>query len=360
MILDNLSQTKRLDRGEVYKSIETLPDQVRQVLEDARLIKVPREFSAVKGGISQVVVNGMGASNLGAGVVKAVFADQIKLPISIVPGYAVPANVGKNTLYIISSYSGNTEEPLSVYREVKKRGAKIMAITSRGKGKLEKLMIKENIPGYIYAPEFNPSGVPRIGLGYNVFGLAVMLAKAGLFKIKINEVKDIIASMEIWDRELRPLAPAKYNQAKLLAQEFYNKIPIAVGAEFLMGNLRVMRNQFCESGKNFAGYLTVPELNHYAMEGLSCPASNKKNLIFFFIDSDLYHPRVRKRVELTKKIVKKNRIKYIEHKLTSSTKLGQAFECLQLGMWVTYYLGILNKKNPATNPWVDWFKGKLG
>lgn len=354
-ILDNPSQIKRIDKSNVYKSIETFPDQIRQVLEEAHLIKVPYEYSK----INKVAVNGMGASNVGAGIVKSVFGSELKVPVSITPGYFVPAKVDKNTLYVLSSYSGNTEEPLSVYSEVKKRGAKVLGITSKGRGKLEKLMLKENIPGYIYRAEFNPSGVPRIGLGYSIFGLAVLLAKAGLFKIKIGEIKDIIASLEIWDREQRIEINAKNNMAKKLAMAFYNKIPIAVGAEFLLGNLRVLRNQLNESGKNFASYLVAPELNHYAMEGLAYPRSNRKNLLFFFIDSALYHPRVKRRMALTKTVVKKNKIKYIEIKLSSKNKLAQSFELLQLGTWASYYLGILNKSDPATNPWVDWFKRKL-
>lgn len=353
--LDNLKQIKYLDKSNVYKSIETLADQVRQVLDDARLIKVPHDFSK----ISQVVVNGMGASNLGAEIIKSVFNAEIKVPIIITPGYEVPGNVDKNTLYIMSSYSGNTEEVLSVYKEVKKRGAKIMAITSHGKGELEKLMLKDNIPGYIYKPDFNPSAVPRIGLGYNIFGLAVLLAKAGVFKISVPEVKDMIASLEIWDRELRPEIKTKNNRAKKIAQLTFDKTPIIIAGEFLTGNLKALRNQFCESGKNFAGYLTVPELNHYAMEGLARPKSNRKNLIFFFIDSPFYRPQIKKRMELTKKIVKKNGIRYIEHKLLGKTKLTQSFEFLQLGTWTTYYLGALNRTNPATNPWVDWFKNQL-
>lgn len=355
-ILDNPSQIKRMDKSHIYKSIETLPDQIRQVLGEAHLIKVPYEYSKV----NQVVVNGMGGSNLGVGIVKSAWSREIKVPITILSGYEVPANVDNNTLYVISSYSGNTEEPLSVYRELKKRKAKIIAITARGRGKLERLMIKDNIPGYIFTPEYNPSQVPRLGLGYSIFGTAVLLAKAGLFKIKIGEMKDIVASLEIWDREFRLEIPAKYNKAKKLARELFNRIPMAVGAEFLIGNLRVLRNQFCENGKNFAGYLTVPDLNHYAMEGLSFPLSNRKNLAFLFIDSPFYHPRIKRRMLLTKKVVKKNGIKYIEIQLSSKNKLTQSFELLQLGTWASYYLGILNKSDPATNPWVDWFKKRLG
>lgn len=355
MVLDDLKRIKKFDKSEVYKSIETFPDQVRQVLSDARLIKIPREYSKV----NQVVVSGMGGSNLGAGIVKAVFANQIKVPVTITPGYSVPASVDNNTLYVLSSYSGNTEETLSVYKEVKKRKAKIIAITSRENGKLEKLMLKDNIPGYIFKPDFNPSGEPRLGLGYSIFGTAVMLAKAGLFKISVLEAKDIIADLEIKDRELRPTEKFTINKAKRYAFEIYNKIPVVAGAEFLTGNLRTMRNQFCETSKNFAAYLIIPDMNHYAMEGLTSPKNNRRNLIFFFLDSDFYHLRNQKRIELTKKVIMKNNIKVIEHKLSCPTKFGQALELLQLGTWVTYYLGILNKKNPKTVPWVDWFKKEL-
>jgi len=355
MKLNNLILPKKGEVSRVVESIQFLPDQVRQVLTEARLIKIPASYSK----INEVVVNGMGGSNLGAGIVKAVFSDKMNVPLTIVPGYQVPAHVGKNTLYIISSYSGSTEEPLSVYKEVRKRGAKIAAITSRGQGKLEELMIKDNIPGYIFKPEFNPSNQPRLGAGYMIFGLAVMLAKAGLFKIKVKEIEDLIADLEIWDRRLRPGVKTKNNQAKKIVASLFGRQPILVGAEFLIGNLRILRNQLCENSKNFASYLILPELNHYALESLANPKSNRKNLVFFFLDSKLYHPRVQKRSRLTKQVVKKNKIELLSYNLTGNTKLVQAFETLQLGTWVSFYLAILNKVNPAEINWVDWFKKQL-
>ena len=95
------------------------------------------------------------------------------------------------------------------------------------------------------------------------------------------------------------------------------------------------------------------------MEGLVNPKSNKNNLLFFFIDSKLYHPRVQKRARLTKQVVSKNGIKVVDYKLKSKTKLGQALEMLQLGSWISYYLGISNSVDPVKIPWVDWFKKQL-
>jgi glucose/mannose-6-phosphate isomerase len=354
--LDNLKKIYKLDTGQVAKTIELLPSQLRQVLEESRLIKIPHDYSKA----TRVVINGMGGSSLGAYIIKSALSDQLKAPIDVISGYEVPAYVDKHTIYVISSYSGNTEEPVGTYREAKKRGAKILAITEYGpKSFLGKLMLKDNIPGYIFKPENNPANQPRLGVGYSVFGIMTMLAKAGLFTIKVREIENTIASMEIWSRELRPEENTKINLAKKMALNIHGKIPVLVSGGFLAGNLHAMRNQINECAKLFSAYLVLPDLNHYAMEGLVNPTSNKKNLAFVFFDSNLYHPRVQKRAELTKEVVKKNGVKIFSHTLRGDSKITQAFELLQFGSWVSYYLGILNNVNPVKIPWVDWFKKEL-
>ncbi|MFH1661687.1 MAG: SIS domain-containing protein [Candidatus Falkowbacteria bacterium] len=355
MILNDLNKIKKLDKGDAKESIKLLPDQVKHVLQDSRLINIPKDYSK----INQVIVHGMGGSNIGARIIKSVFSDQIKFPINISAGYKVPAYVDKNTLYILSSYSGTTEEVLSVYKEVKKRGAKILAITAHGNGKLEKLMIKDKIYGYIFNPEFNPAGQPRLALGYSVFGIASMLSNAGLFKINESEIKNIVSNLEKFNKKLIPEVNAKNNLAKNIAVKLQDKQIVLVGAEFLEGNIKTLRNQICETSKNFTSYLTLPDLNHFAMESLGNPKSNINNLVFFFIDSDLYHPRIKKRSILTKEVVNKNKIKIVDHKLFGKTKLAQSFELLQLGTWISYYLGMLNGVDPVSIPWVDWFKKEL-
>jgi glucose/mannose-6-phosphate isomerase len=355
MNLDEQKIYKKLDTGRVAKSIEMIPAQMKQVLNEAHLVKVPREYNRV----TQVVVNGMGGSNIGIGLVRSALSDQIKLPITITPGYQVPASVDKNTLYLLSSYSGNTEEVLSVYAEVKKRGAKILAICELGNNQLARLMMKNNIAGYMFKPECNPSGQPRLGLGYSVLGATMLMAKAGLFSIKENELENIVAKLELSDQTLRPGVPIKRNKVKRLALELYGKIPVIVAAEFLTGNLNILRNQFNETSKNFASFLELPDLNHYALESLTNPKSNKNNLVFLFFNSLLYHPRVERRADLTKQVVKKNKIKFIEHRLYGTSKLEQALGMMQFGCWLTYYLAMLNNVNPVKIPWVEWFKKEL-
>ena len=354
-ILDDINYINKIDVDKGYKSFELLPDQIRQVLGDSLAISIPSEYSQV----NNIVVAGMGGSNLGARLAKGLFVDELKAPLDILAGYEVPAYVDENTLFVLSSYSGTTEEVLSVYPEAKKRGAKIIGITSKsGKG-LERMMMEDDIPGYIFEPKHNPSNSPRLAVGYAIFGLAVLLARAGMMKLDVKEIENIVDVMEVNDRGLRPEAGSEINKAKQIALELRGKLPVVVAAEFLSGNAFIMRNQFCETAKNFANYLVLPDLNHFAMEGLAYPGGNKNSIVFINFLSDLYAERVQERFELTKQVVEKNGLKVVEYKLKGESRLEQSMEMLQFASYVTYYLAMLNEQNPLPNPWVDWFKDSL-
>lgn len=356
MNLDKASIYQKLDQSRVADSITFLPRQLHQVLDDAPAITIPKSYSR----INNILVNGMGGSNLGARILRSIMKESLPIPFDIEPGYQIPGYVGPDTLYVLSSYSGNTEEPLSVYPEVKKRKAKILAICSSRDNRLKRLMEKEKIPGYIFDPRENPCGEPRLGVGYSILGIIMLLSRSGIFKISATEIEKIIIQLERSDLGLRINVPIEKNIAKKSAIQLYKHIPVLIGAEHLEGNLHALRNQYCESAKNFCEYLTVPDLNHFALEGLSYPAANAKNLIFFFFLSSLYHPRVQKRIALTEKAVSKNGIATIKYKLKGTARLAQAFELLQFGSWLTFYAGIANGIDPVNTPWVAWFKKELG
>ena len=353
MNLNNIEQITKLDKNELAKSISLIPAQIKQILEDTREIKIPAEYK----NIDQIVISGMGGSNLGPKIIKSVYSNEIKVPFSINADYQIPDSVTKHTLFILSSYSGNTEEVLHTYKEAKKRKAKIMIVTAGGK--LAEIIKKDNLPGYVFEDINNPSGQPRIGIGYSIACLLVLLSKAGVLKINKEGLKKTTDELEKESKKLKVGVNIQNNPAKKIAEQTHGKQVVLVGAEFLEGNIEAMRNQFCENGKNFASYLILPNLNHFAMEGLADPSDNKEDIIFLFIDSDLYYDRIQKRGDLTKRVVKKNKIEVLSYKLKNKTKLEQALELLQLGTWVTYYSGLLNERNPGTIYFVDWFKKQL-
>jgi len=216
------------------------------------------------------------------------------------------------------------------------------------------------VAGYLIDERHNPCGEPRMGISYSVTGLLGLLRQAGVVNVSDNEIKSVILFLKKVKKkfDIRRLASA--NIAKQIALDLKDKIPVIITADFLSGNAHVMTNQINENAKNFSFYYVVSELNHHLMEGLKKPGTNSKNLKFVFFDSSLYYEKNRKRIEITKDVVRKNKIGYIGVELEGMTQLEQSFEMLLIGSYVSFYLAILNGVDPSPIPWVDYFKERLG
>lgn len=334
----------------ILRSLHLLPEQCVSVLEEASFFDTKKLISP-----KNIVVCGMGGSALGAHVVRSVFGEKIKVPFLIINNYSLPNFVDKNTLVILSSYSGNTEEVLGCFESASKRKAKITVLTSGGK--LKNIAKRKKLPLLVFDTKDNPSETPRTGLGYSIFGIIRILETYGVLKVDKKNINNALKKLKYATVSWGVDVPFSNNKAKEIAKEIAGKIPVVIGSDFLVGNLHIFQNQIHETSKNFGMYFELPEINHHLMEGLSNPKD--KNLVFLFIESNLYHSRNKKRYTLTKEVVKKNKIKVLEYKLSSKDKLSGTLEVLVLGSFVSFYLSVLNNENPVKNPWVDWFKKRL-
>lgn len=352
-ILDDLNQIKKLDKSNVYGSVEALPDQCWHAWQEAGRIKVPSDYSKVK----NLVMTGMGGSGLGARLIESLYQYQLQVPIIRVSNYALPGFVNKDTLVICSSYSGSTEEVVENLYQALKKKAKIMVIAT-GKD-LINIALKHKLPFYQIKPDFNPSQQPRMAIGYSVVGQLVLVSKAGLIKLTEQEIKSCLKLMRQIQKGLGVNTNSPKNEAKKTALKLYDKVILYFAASHLSGAVHTVKNQLNENAKVLAARFDVPELNHHLMEGLRFPASNKKDLIVFLAKSNLYHKRIQERFELTQDVVGKNKIETYVFEAKGQTRLEQAFELIQFGAYVNFYLAMLAGIDPAPIPWVDYFKEKL-
>lgn len=349
--LSSRSEIETLDQNHVLPSIEMLPEQIRDAWEQT----ANQDNSAYVDGVDHIVVAGMGGSNLGAHVVKAISKEYLKVPLEIINDYHLPAYVNQKTLVILSSYSGTTEETLSVATEAEAIGAKIAAITSGGD--LATLTKEKNYPHYLINPKFNPSGQPRMAIGYAIVGQIGLLKSFGLID---TSNFDIEASAQFLKTKSISLNPeAGDNLPKQLAATAENKIIYLVSAEHLAGSTHVFNNQLNENAKHLTVELQLPELNHHYMEGLPHPETAKQSCIFWFINSQLYSDKLQLRLRLTQDVVTKNGFASTVINLESTDPFIQAFELIQLGAYTNFYLAMLHGVNPAPIPWVDYFKDQL-
>lgn len=329
------------------KSIELLGEQIKQAYFEAKKLKIPKNYSQ----INKIVTSGMGGSQLGVDLVRQLFADKIKLPIIQVRGYNLPKFIDNKTLVFLLSYSGGTEEVLSVARIAHQSPAKVIIISAGGQ--LSKLATSNKIPAYVFKPINNPSGQPRTGVGYTIGSVLAIFQK-----VKAIEIDDrlIVKMVDEYYKNYQKIKKSALLNS--LSQKIKNKIPVIVASEFLQGNAHIMANQINESAKQLAVYFSLPELNHHLLEGLTFPLANKKNLYFIFFFSKNYHPRNQQRYYITQKVLQKQKIPFCQIKL-SGDKISQAMAMLTLGIQLSYKLSQVNRVDPNQVPWVKFFKQAL-
>lgn len=335
---------KKLDTDDVYSSIKYLPDQIEQVIDDIKKISYPDKYYKA----DLIAISGMGGSIYNYYIINSLSSGQLNIPITAINGYQMPSYLSQKTLFIGSSYSGTTEETVITTKEAVENKFITTAITSGGK--LADLMKENNLPYYQFKPIFNPCGQPRVGVGYMIFGTILLLSKLRYLKINKDELKNAILNLKKNDNSIQEKANNLKNKLK-------DVVIILIGSEHLSGIVHAGRNQINENAKAFAAYHLIPELNHHLMEGLTYPKNNK--LILVFYNSPFYYERNIKRFVVTKKVLQKQNIPYVDISFKTANKLEEFLFYLQFGSYLSFFLGINYGVNPSQIQWVDYFKKEL-
>jgi glucose/mannose-6-phosphate isomerase len=351
-ILDSLDEIKKLDISNLLGSAQALPDQIQDAWEQTEKITFPSNYPNVK----NIIVSGMGGSALGSLIIKRLFKDELVIPLEVYTHYHLPGYVSSDSLVLLSSYSGDTEETIAAAEQAVKVNAKVVVITSGGK--LRDLAATHRWPIYLIDAKYNPSNQPRMAIGYAVFGQLSMFAKMGLINISGEQVLNLVDKLKELVKRLSP--EIENNPAKMLAYSIYDKHIIFSAAEHLIGAAHVFNNQVNENAKTLTTEWHLPEFNHHYLEALSYPEFTKENTIFLLFNSALYDARVEKRFPLTKQVIESKNYQVELIQATAPTKLEQVFEIIQLGEFVSVYLAFLYKINdPGAIPNVDWFKEQM-
>lgn len=342
-----------LDTSNMQGSVLAIPDQFADAWELVKKFELPAAYRQAK----NVVVSGMGGSALGTHVIETAFAAQLRVPVQRVQNYELPGNVGADTLVILSSYSGTTEETLACYDEAKKIGAMLVGITAGGE--LVERCRKDGVPFFTFDPiRYNPSGQPRSAVGYSIAAQLGIFHHLGLLTLSDKDMQQAIAHTRNIAASWTP-EKTDGNLPRELVAKLAGKSSILLAGPQLFGAAHVMNNQTNETGKNFATLFEIPELNHHLLEGLEFPKSNPQTLLFVFLESALYHPRVQKRFAVTKDVLGKIGIPFWSYSVHGQDILSAMMEVVQFGGYVSYYLALQNGVNPSPVKWVDYFKGEL-
>jgi glucose/mannose-6-phosphate isomerase len=352
-MLDDKQALIKIDPDNVMGSISMFPDQCQEAWDQASKLKFPDEFKNV----DNIIVCGMGGSSFTPKTIKELYFDKIKKPYEVVNGYDLPAYANQNSLIILSSYSGTTEEVLSCLKQAKDLNSKITVVTKGGD--LEKYITDSGGVGFIFKASKNPSNQPRVGAGYTLFGHLGILYSLDLIDLDQIEVEEAIKYSKIVGDKMGSDVLTDQNPAKKLALTLKDTYPYLIAAEHFRGFVNGFANQINETAKMISDYRYIPELNHHLMEGLKNPSSLQENALFVLLRSDLYSKNISLRFDITKEVIEAQSIKTHQIFFEGDTKLKQVLEGFTLSGFTTMYMAALYGINPVKIPWVDHFKKKL-
>lgn len=316
--------------------IYSLPNQI-----SAAVGLVP-EYSCRKRVYDKVLICGMGGSGISGDILAALYP---QIQVISNKDYTIPGFVDKNALAILVSYSGNTEETLSSYRQLSKRGIDMVLLSSGGKLLKKKANHKIKVP---------PGLPPRGALGYLFTPLPIVMHQANLTKSDPRKELLQLSAFLVRQRD------AIESRARRIARRFFDKlIIIYVDSSTFAPVANRWRCQFNENAKVLAHVNVIPEMNHNEIVGLGRPRKFNADTLLVFLSDPLAHARNKIRHRLLKVLIRGEIPDIMELQPKGRNSLQQVFYTIMLGDFISYYLALLLGVDPMPVERIEQLKKRL-
>ena len=288
MNLDHSARHYNIDESRMIDKVFSLPAQMEKAWE----LALP--FAGdIPASSSSFIICGMGGSAIGGQLLKDLINPGCRTGLHLERGYSLPSFAGTDTPVICISYSGNTEEVISTFREALAKGCPVAAITSGGI-----LATEADAAGVpvLKIPGGNP---PRASFGY-LFAPLVRLASVwGLLDIDDEGFASVMRNTRGLMGECLLDADLAGNTAMQLAKKLYGKVPLIYsGNGLLTGAAYRWKCQFNENSKSMAFFNTFPELGHNEIMAWDCPEKMRQDIFLIMLYDKDDHSRVIKKMEV--------------------------------------------------------------
>ncbi len=209
--------------------------------------------------IANVLVLGMGASGSVGDVLGTMGELFVPIPLVVAKGYDAPSFVGDDTLVVVVSYSGETEETIQAAEEAAASGGRLLVVTSGGE-------LARLAPGWgasvVPVPATFPA--PRAAVGAMAVPVLIALERMGIFPGAHGWIQAAVDQL----RRRADQLSADGSPAAALARRLGRTLPIVYGAG-TVGRVAATRwkTQVNENAKTPAFAGALPEVGHNEVVG---------------------------------------------------------------------------------------------
>lgn len=317
-----------------------MKESILKYMEQFRFLPEIENSQNLKPNYKGFILGGVGGSSLCADLFH-IFRPGINLHVH--RDYGLPAfgdEMMSGSLFIASSYSGNSEEVLDFSEAAFLKGYSVAVITSGGK--LLEFAKKHNLP-YILIP--NTSIQPRMALGYSALSISAFVNPE-----MIPEFQYLLESIDPESIE---------EQGTEIAKQLDGKIPVIYSSLLNKPLGYVWKITLNETGKIPAFQNIFPELNHNEMQGYDLHVSEgrlPRNFSFIILHDSEDHPQNELRMRTTEELYQKRGFDVISLYLEGDSPIEKVFRSIILSNWIAIKIAESNNVNPEEVPMIEEFK----
>lgn len=347
--LDDPEVYPQLDPSGLRKRLRDLPGHCQAAWQQAQTTPLPGDWADS----DKVVIGGMGGSAIAGDLASDLAAARSRVPVLVVRDLIIPHFMSERTLFFACSYSGNTEETLSMWEQVGKTSARAAAIS--GGGALTANARRDSAP----LLAIDVAMEPRSAVGYNLMLILGVLERLGLMALAEAEVGQTVRSIRQEISTLTEDVPTAENPAKQLAMELRDKLILVYGGGLFKGAARRWKSQFNENAKAWAYHEPIPEILHNSVEAFPTNFPMDGRAVALLLEPGGLDDGQRRRYEVVAGLLRRNGIPCHSLKAGRGPALSQLMNMLILGDYVSYYLALLRGIDPSPNPSIDEAKELL-
>ncbi len=322
-------------------AVEGLPEQLTHAHHAAGAID-PSAFPSADG-IQQIVVCGMGGSGIAGDVLRVSASHELPVPVMVLKQIRAPKYIGPHSLVFALSYSGDTDETVSMARGAGEAGARLVCV-SRG-GELQRVA---HHYGALHVG-CDDGYLPRAALGTLVAPLFVALFRMGLLPSAHDALVSAQEQLASRRDACAPGIDAPKNLAKEVARRLDRTIPLIYGGGALGGVAAYRwKCDVNENAKAPAYAAQYPELDHNEICSWGQHGDVTRQLISVVeLRHGFEHEQLGRRFEYTREIIEEAVHQVLSVTGAGTTRLAQLLDLMYLGDWVSSYLALDNDVDPG-------------
>lgn len=334
----NLNKLKEIDSEKMYKIYDDWPKIARESYEFNH-DKV--EFKNIK----HIVFAGMGGSGSIGDVLSSILSKS-QIHVNVVKGYLLPKTVNSETLVVVISVSGNTDETITILQNAEKMECNIIAFSSGGK---IQEFCKKNKINFRKIPLIHS---PRASFTSYLYTILKILHNT--LQIDEYEILESIKELEKLTKIINSSNLTKSNTAINLA-EWISEIPVIYYPFGLESAAIRFKNSLQENAKMHIFTEDVIEACHNGIVSWE----RKSNIKPILIKGQDDHIKTKERWIILKEFFNQNKIECKEVTSTSGGILSKIINLIYLLDYTTIYKSVIDEIDPSPVISIKFVKSKL-